>query len=67
MAGTARLYLTINSDLERRFREEVAKRLGMKKGNLKIAIEEAIEVWIKTKTERKHAKPNPERIFTGES
>jgi hypothetical protein len=49
MADTARLYLTIRSSLEKRFREEVARRLGMKKGNLQVAIEEAIELWLKVK------------------
>jgi hypothetical protein len=49
MGDTARLYLTVNSGLEKKFREEVAKRLGMKKGNLQVAIEEAIELWIKVK------------------
>lgn len=49
--GNARLYLTINEDLERKFREEVAKRLGMKKGNLQVAIEEAIKLWLKYKEE----------------
>jgi len=43
------LYLTINEDLEKRFREEIGKRLGMKKGNLQIAIEEAINLWLNTK------------------
>jgi hypothetical protein len=32
--------------LDKRFRDEVNKRLGMKKGNIKIAIEEAMELWI---------------------
>jgi len=49
LGNTARLYLTINRDLERKFREEVAKRLGMKKGNLQVAIEEAIKLWLKNK------------------
>jgi len=39
--------LTLNDELEKRFREEVFKRLGMKKGNMQAAIEEAIEQWIK--------------------
>ncbi len=52
MVKTARIYLTISEDLERKFREEVAKRLGMKKGNLQIAIEKAIRLWLKTKEER---------------
>jgi hypothetical protein len=49
LSDTARLYLTIDSDLEKKFREEVAKRLGMKKGNLQVAIEEAIKLWLKNK------------------
>jgi hypothetical protein len=42
-----KLTLTLNDELEKRFRDEVFKRLGMKKGNLQTAIEEAIEHWIK--------------------
>lgn len=34
-------------DLEEQFREAVFNRFGMKKGNLTIAIEEAIRKWIK--------------------
>jgi hypothetical protein len=49
LGRTARLYLTVSADLEKRFRKEVAKRLGMKKGNLQAAIEQAIELWIKAK------------------
>jgi hypothetical protein len=52
MGTTARLYLTVDRDLERKFREEVARRLGLKKGNLQIAIEEAIKLWIKNKGEQ---------------
>jgi hypothetical protein len=44
-----KLTLTLNDELEKRFRDEVFKRFGMKKGNMQIAIEEAIEAWIKTK------------------
>ena len=44
-----KLTLTLNDELEKRFRDEVFKRLGMKKGNMQIAIEEAIEQWIKGK------------------
>jgi len=50
-----RLNITVSDELEGRFRDEVAKILGFKKGNLNKAIEEAIELWIKTKErERKH-------------
>ena len=43
----ARINLVIDDELDEQFRNEVAKRLGMKKGNLKTAIEEAIKMWIK--------------------
>ena len=42
----ARLNFVINDELDTQFREEVARRLGMKKGNIQIAIEEAIKDWI---------------------
>jgi len=49
MARNVRLYLTIPEDLDRKFRDEIAKRLGMRRGNLQIAIEEAIGLWLKSK------------------
>jgi hypothetical protein len=49
LVRTSRLYLTVDAALEKRFREEVARRLGMKKGNLQAAIEEAIVLWLKNK------------------
>lgn len=42
----AHINLIIDDELDKQFRNEVSKRLGMKKGNLKIAIEEAITEWI---------------------
>jgi len=44
-----KINLTISDELETRFREEVFKRLGMKKGNIQIAIEEAIKLWIESR------------------
>jgi len=44
-----KLTLTLNDELEKRFRDEIYKRFGMKKGNIQTAIEEAIEFWIKSK------------------
>lgn len=41
-----RIVVELDDELENAFRSEVAKRLGMKKGNIKIAIEEAIKIWI---------------------
>jgi hypothetical protein len=42
-----KLTLTLDDELETRFRDEIYKRLGMKKGNMQVAIEEAIELWSK--------------------
>jgi len=35
-------------DLEQKFREEVFKSKGMKKGNITLAIEEAVRLWIES-------------------
>jgi hypothetical protein len=42
----ARIILTIDDDLDKQFRKAIADRLGMKKGNIQIAAEEAIKMWI---------------------
>lgn len=44
--------LAIDDDLDKRFRNEVNRRLGMKKGNIKVAMEEALEMWIAKKDEK---------------
>lgn len=41
-----RLDLNIEDELERKFRDTVYQRKGMKKGNLTEALEEALEQWI---------------------
>ena len=41
-----RMDIIMSNDLEQRFRHEVFKRYGMKKGNITLAIQEAIEQWI---------------------
>ena len=43
--GAIKVILT--DDLEEKFRKKVFQMYGMKKGNIKLAIEEAIEDWIK--------------------
>jgi len=48
-----KINLTISDGLEKRFREEVFRRLGMKKGNIQIAIEEAIKLWIQNRQKSK--------------
>jgi len=42
-----RMDIILPDDLEQHFREEVFKRLGMKRGNIRTAIRDAIEKWIK--------------------
>ena len=42
-----RLDLILPDALEKKFRQEVANRLGMKHGNLKKAGIQAIQLWIK--------------------
>ncbi len=50
----AKVTLTLNDELDKKFRETVAQTIGFKKGNLQIAIEEALEAWIKeNRKERK--------------
>jgi len=44
-----RIVVELDEELEKAFRDKVAKRLGMTKGNIKIAIEEALRLWISMK------------------
>jgi hypothetical protein len=46
MKKMARMDIIIPDNLEKRFREEVFKRRGMKRGNITLAVQEAIEQWI---------------------
>lgn len=48
-----RVDIILPDDLEQRFREEVFKRLGMKRGNITLAVQEAIEQWVE-KGEKKN-------------
>lgn len=43
----AKINFIIKDDIDKKFREEVFKRKGMKKGNLTEALEEAMTMWIK--------------------
>lgn len=45
-----RIVVELDEELEKAFRDEVAKRLGMKKGNIKLAIEDALNTWINNKS-----------------
>ena len=44
-----RLVVELDEGLEKAFRDAVARRLGMKKGNIKIAMEQALSQWISLK------------------
>lgn len=44
-----RIDAILPDDLEKEFRLEIAKRFGMKKGNLTKAVEQAIRQWIENK------------------
>ena len=48
-----RMDIILPDDLEKKFRQAVANRLGMKRGNLKKAAIQAIEQWIETGYEEK--------------
>jgi metal-responsive CopG/Arc/MetJ family transcriptional regulator len=49
-----RITITLNEELDKKFREAVAQSIGFKKGNLQIAIEEALEEWIKEKRKKQN-------------
>jgi hypothetical protein len=49
-----RITITLNDELDRKLRQTVSETIGFKKGNLQVAIEEALEAWIKDK--REHSK-----------
>ena len=41
-----KLNIKVRKEVDRKFREEVFRRKGMKKGNLTEAVEEAMLLWI---------------------
>ena len=41
-----RIDVILPDDLEERFRKKVFEKYGMKRGNITIAIQESIELWI---------------------
>lgn len=45
-----RIDIILPDELEAKFREEVYKRKGMKRGNIAKSVQEAIETWINKPT-----------------
>ena len=41
-----KIYIVLSDDVERRLRLAIVKRLGGKKGDLSVAIEEAVNDWL---------------------
>jgi len=57
-----KMNVVLKDDLEEKFRKTVFERKGMKKGNISIALEEAIEQWIEFyHPERIEGKKNAKR------
>lgn len=44
-----KLNVVLPDEVEERFRKAVFERMGMKKGNISEALEEAVEIWMRTK------------------
>jgi hypothetical protein len=45
--------IVVQEDIEDRFRRTVANTKGFRKGNMSIALQEAMELWMKEQTRRK--------------
>lgn len=48
-----KMTVVISDELEKKFKEEIFKDKGMKRGNIQEAVEEAIELWIAEKLAEK--------------
>ena len=57
VVNVGRVDVILKDDLEKEFRMQVAKSLGMKKGNLTVAIEEAVKKWVEAERKREKAAP----------
>lgn len=58
MTDNVKINITISKELDQKFRKAIADNLGFKRGNLQIAIEEALEEWIQKKEARNEVKGN---------
>jgi hypothetical protein len=48
-----RIDIVISDGIEEKLRQEVFKSMGMKKGNMSIAVEEAIKMWIESRSKKR--------------
>jgi hypothetical protein len=55
--GMGKMNVVISDELEGRFRKAVGYYMGLKKGNISKALEEALELWI-DRTAKVHQKPS---------
>jgi hypothetical protein len=46
----------VDEELEKRFKEAVFKDKGMKRGNISLSIEEALDIWIREKSKEQKEK-----------
>ena len=53
--GMGKMNIVVSNEIEGRFRKAVDYYMGLKKGNIGKAVEEALELWI-DRTERAHHK-----------
>jgi len=51
----ARMNIVVSDRLEKKFRETVFRKYGMKKGNIAKAAEEAMDEWIKLQKKKRYA------------
>ncbi len=49
-----KINITLPDDFDQKFRAEVSQRLGFKKGNIQIAVKEALDDWITKGKRQKH-------------
>lgn len=51
----SQINVNIDDDLDRQFRFKIIEELGGRRGALKIAVEEAIQMWIASKVDNKQS------------
>jgi predicted nucleic acid-binding protein len=51
----ARMNIIVSDEVEKKFREVIFRKYGMKKGNITKAVEEAINEWIKQEKKKRYA------------